>query len=55
MRKRCRKSQLHLLVEQGQEIERDGRVQVQVTKTDDRMEIQITGTAVRVDEFEVAF
>nr|WP_241840677.1 hypothetical protein [Fictibacillus sp. S7] len=28
---------------------------MQVTKTDDRMEIQITGTAVRVDEFEVAF
>ncbi|SDN24739.1 phenazine biosynthesis protein PhzF family [Fictibacillus solisalsi] len=48
-------SPIHLLVEQGQEIERDGRVKVQVTKSDNRMKIQITGTAVRVDDFEVAF
>ncbi|MDN4525139.1 PhzF family phenazine biosynthesis protein [Fictibacillus fluitans] len=47
-------SPLNLLVEQGQEVERDGRVNVQVTKTDKGMKVQITGTAVKVDEFEVA-
>jgi len=44
---------LHLLVEQGQEINKDGRVMVHVTKNNDQYEIEITGNAVYVKEFEV--
>lgn len=44
---------LHLTVEQGQEIGKDGRVKVQVSKTEDNYDIEITGNAVYVKEFEV--
>lgn len=44
---------LNLIVEQGQEINKDGRVLVHVTKTEDNYNIEITGDAVYVDEFEV--
>ncbi|GMK40174.1 hypothetical protein PCCS19_32290 [Paenibacillus sp. CCS19] len=43
-------SLLNLVVEQGQEIGRDGRVEVAVTNG---TEVEITGTAVYVGEFEV--
>ncbi len=44
---------LHLVVEQGQEIGRDGRVMVRVKKTKDNLDIEITGNAVYVKEFTV--
>jgi len=44
---------LHLTVEQGQEIGKDGWVMVQVSKTQDNYDIEITGNAVYVKEFEV--
>ncbi|USG64809.1 PhzF family phenazine biosynthesis protein [Brevibacillus ruminantium] len=47
-------SSLRLVVEQGLEIGRDGRVQVHVSRSGDQYEIEITGTAVYVDEFEVS-
>ena len=40
-----------LIIEQGQEIGRDGRVHVKVTNGD---KIEVTGTAVYVNEFEVS-
>ncbi|MEO3945026.1 PhzF family phenazine biosynthesis isomerase [Gorillibacterium sp. CAU 1737] len=42
---------LELLIEQGQELGRDGRVQVTVTNGE---QIEITGTAVYVESFEVS-
>ncbi|MFF2481013.1 PhzF family phenazine biosynthesis protein [Paenibacillus sp. NPDC058071] len=42
---------VQLWIEQGQEIGRDGRVQVTVTNGD---QVEITGTAVYVNEFEVS-
>jgi PhzF family phenazine biosynthesis protein len=44
---------LQLLVEQGQEMGKDGRVIVEVTKNKDMYDVEITGTAVYVGEFEV--
>lgn len=41
------------VVEQGQEIAKDGRVIVNVERTDDNYSIQITGTAVYVETMEV--
>jgi PhzF family phenazine biosynthesis protein len=46
-------SSLNLVVEQGQEIGRDGRVQITVTGKDPH-NIEITGTAVYLDEFEIS-
>lgn len=42
-----------LLVEQGYEIGKDGRVKVTVTQADEAYEVRITGNAVYVKEFEV--
>ncbi|RDW20383.1 isomerase [Oceanobacillus arenosus] len=47
------KEPLTLLVEQGQEIEKDGRVKVRVSKNDDTYDIQITGNAVWVKEMDI--
>lgn len=44
---------LNLLVEQGHEIGKDGRVIVQVSKKNESLDIQITGNAVYVKNFEV--
>lgn len=44
---------LNLVVEQGQEIKKDGRVMVQVSKNNDNFDIEITGNAVYVKNFEV--
>ncbi len=44
---------LDLIVEQGHEIEKDGRVRVRVSKNQTSFEIEITGNAVYVKEFEV--
>ncbi|MBA2872311.1 PhzF family phenazine biosynthesis protein [Anoxybacillus calidus] len=44
---------LNLLIEQGQEIGRDGRVEVNVMKNEDSYEVEITGKAVFVKEIEV--
>ncbi|MNI93416.1 hypothetical protein D3C73_1513660 [compost metagenome] len=43
-------SDLNLLIEQGQELGRNGRVKVRVTEGDI---VEITGDAVYVQEFEV--
>ena len=42
-----------LVVEQGQELGRDGRVQVHVNKVDNNLNISITGTAVYVKDLKV--
>lgn len=48
--------ELELIVEQGQEINKDGRVMVYVTKDveNDNLQIDIAGTAVYVKEFEIS-
>jgi PhzF family phenazine biosynthesis protein len=46
---------LNLIVEQGHEIEKDGRVMVRVSKNKDSYDIEITGNAVYVKDFEVNF
>ena len=47
---------MELIVEQGQEIHKDGRVTVYVTKAEGNanLQIDIAGTAVYVKEFEVS-
>ena len=47
--------EMELIVEQGQEIHKDGRVTVYVTKDveSEKLQIDIAGTAVYVKEFEV--
>ncbi|CAH0344737.1 PhzF family phenazine biosynthesis protein [Bacillus sp. CECT 9360] len=45
--------QLDLVIEQGLEMGRDGRVHVTVTKKNGSFEVEITGKAVYVKEFEV--
>lgn len=44
---------LHLIVEQGQEIGKDGRVFVKASKNNESFDIEITGNAVHVRDFEV--
>jgi PhzF family phenazine biosynthesis protein len=46
---------INLIVEQGQEIEKDGRVMVRVSKINNSYDIDITGNAVYVKDFEVNF
>jgi len=46
-------SKVNLLIEQGHEIEKDGRVRVAVTKVSDTFEVEITGNAIYVNEFDV--
>ena len=45
---------LTLIVEQGHEIEKDGRVAVHVSKKGESLDIQITGNAVYVKEFQLS-
>ncbi|MBY0095685.1 PhzF family phenazine biosynthesis protein [Mesobacillus maritimus] len=45
--------QLNLVVEQGQEIGKNGRVKVRVTNNKENYVIEITGNAVFVKEFDV--
>ena len=45
--------EVHLLIEQGHEIGKYGRVRVTATKNDGTYDIEITGNAVYVKEFEV--
>ncbi|MED1205271.1 PhzF family phenazine biosynthesis protein [Heyndrickxia acidicola] len=47
------KESLRLLVEQGQEMEKDGQVLVDVHKSESGYDIEITGNAVWVKDFEV--
>ncbi len=44
---------LNLIVEQGHEIEKDGRVVVHVSKNNESLDVQITGNAVYVKDFKV--
>jgi predicted PhzF superfamily epimerase YddE/YHI9 len=44
---------LNLIIEQGHEIKKDGRVMVQVSKRSDSYDVEITGTAVHVKDFDV--
>lgn len=48
--------EMELIVEQGQEMNKDGRVTVYVTKDveNEKLQIDIAGTAVYVNEFEVS-
>ncbi|PEA83452.1 isomerase [Bacillus pseudomycoides] len=47
--------EMTLIVEQGQEMNKDGRIAVYVTKNqkDDSLQIEISGTAVYVNEFQI--
>lgn len=47
-------TKLTLLIEQGIEIEKDGRVIAEVTKNDQTYDIEITGNAVFVKEFDIS-
>ncbi|WP_339184179.1 PhzF family phenazine biosynthesis protein [Oceanobacillus sp. FSL W7-1293] len=51
--KEDRKDVMKLVVEQGHEIGKDGRVGVQVSKNGESYDIQITGNAVFVKDFEI--
>ncbi|RKL64721.1 isomerase [Salipaludibacillus neizhouensis] len=44
---------LNLIVEQGHEIEKDGRVVVHVSKNSESFDVQITGNAIYVKDFQV--
>ncbi|KGR76309.1 PhzF family phenazine biosynthesis protein [Ureibacillus sinduriensis] len=44
---------LNLIVEQGHEMKKDGRVMVRVSRNENSFDIQITGNAVYVKEFDV--
>jgi PhzF family phenazine biosynthesis protein len=44
---------LNLIVEQGNEIQKDGRVTVQVSKSSESYDVEITGNAVHVKDFDV--
>lgn len=44
---------LNLVVEQGHEIAKDGRVAVKVTKNDETLDVEITGNAVYVNDFYI--
>lgn len=46
---------LRILVKQGHEIGKYGRVQGKVSKNEKSFDIEITGTAVYVKEFEIVF
>ncbi|SOC06433.1 PhzF family phenazine biosynthesis protein [Ureibacillus xyleni] len=46
-------NELNLIVEQGHEIGKDGRVLVHISKNTDTYDVEITGTAVYVKRFEV--
>ncbi|WP_022794545.1 PhzF family phenazine biosynthesis isomerase [Marinococcus halotolerans] len=48
------RSPLQLTIEQGQEVNKDGRVHVQVTRQKDNVDVNITGRAVYVTSFDVA-
>ncbi|MBC6971227.1 PhzF family phenazine biosynthesis isomerase [Bacillus sp. Xin] len=49
-------SEMKLIVEQGQEMNRDGRVAVSVTKNQEEhsLQIEVSGTAVYVKEFQIS-
>lgn len=47
------KESLNLIIEQGHEIEKDGRVMVQISKDSKSFNVEITGNAVHVKDFEV--
>ncbi|MCA1060504.1 PhzF family phenazine biosynthesis isomerase [Rossellomorea aquimaris] len=46
---------LTLLIEQGHEMNKDGRVRVQVTRINEAYEIEISGQAVYVNEFDIHY
>lgn len=49
--------EMKLIIEQGQEIDKDGRIAVYVTKNkeDDSLQIEVSGNAVYVEEFQISF
>lgn len=46
---------VEFIVEQGQEIEKDGRVLVHVNRTENGMDVYISGTGVYVQELDITF
>ncbi|MCI1778303.1 MAG: PhzF family phenazine biosynthesis protein, partial [Paenibacillus lautus] len=48
-------SSARFIVEQGKEMGKDGRVDVQVNRFEATMDVYISGTAVFVKEFEVSY
>lgn len=44
---------LNLTVEQGHQIQKDGRVMVQISKRSESYDVEITGNAVHVKDFDV--
>ena len=44
---------LNLIIEQGQKIQKDGRVLVHISKNHDSYNVEIIGSTVYVKEFEV--
>lgn len=49
------RSSTQFMVEQGQEMGKDGRVHVHVLRNQDKMDVYISGTAIFVDEFQVNY
>lgn len=47
-------TKLRLVIEQGQEIQKDGRVEVTISKNHETYDVEITGTAVYVKAFEIS-
>ncbi|MDN9011139.1 PhzF family phenazine biosynthesis isomerase [Brevibacillus laterosporus] len=47
-------TKLRLVIEQGQEIQKDGRVEVTISKNHESYDVEITGTAVYVKAFEIS-
>ncbi|MCR8995516.1 PhzF family phenazine biosynthesis isomerase [Brevibacillus laterosporus] len=47
-------TKLRLVIEQGQEIQKDGRVEVTISKHHETYDVEITGTAVYVKAFEIS-
>ncbi|MDF1507515.1 PhzF family phenazine biosynthesis protein [Robertmurraya sp. DFI.2.37] len=47
------KKSLHLIVEQGHEMEKNGRVMVHISKNNESLDVEITGNAVYVKDFDI--
>ncbi|MNC58044.1 hypothetical protein D3C75_1077510 [compost metagenome] len=46
---------IECIVEQGQEMDKDGRVYVQVNRTESGMDVYVSGTGVYVQEMDIRY